>query len=371
MGLKALVVDDSTIFQKIISEVLRSIPGVGEVSVAGTGTDGLAMVASEGPDVVFLDLHLPDMDGMEVLVHIKNRHAGTRVVIVSGLSSEGADLTVKALSRGAQQFISKPSGAGFQESVTKLTAELEPVIKTVALQMRHGGVEIPSAPVTKPAPSIAVVPPVARPLPTSPVRTLRPFWVVGLAVSTGGPEALTRVIPRLSADFPLPVVIVQHMPPLFTESLAQSLDNKSQVSVSEGKAGDVLQPGHVYIAPGGKHMIVREVGGQPVIALNNEAPEQSVRPAADVLFRSLSKYPGGNSVLSVVMTGMGEDGLAGLKLLAAGGTYCLTQTEDTCVVYGMPRAVDLAGLANEQVELDSIAARLTALAARSRVRVRV
>lgn len=366
MGLKALVVDDSVIFQKIISEVLRGIPGVGEVSVAGTGTEGLAMVGSVKPDVVFLDLHLPDMDGMEVLVHIKNRYAGTRVVIVSGLSSEGAALTVKALSRGAQQFISKPSGAGFQESVTKLTSELEPVIKTVTLQMNLDNRVNTPQPLIRPR-----VAPTPQPAAPAPARGRQSYWVVGLAVSTGGPEALTHVIPRLPANFPLPVVMVQHMPPLFTQSLAQSLDKKSQVPVTEAQAGDVLQPGHVYIAPGGKHMVIREVGGRPVVALNEDPPEQSVRPAADVLFRSLSTYPGGNSVLSVVMTGMGEDGLAGLKLLNASGTYCLTQTEDTCVVYGMPRAVDNAGLSNEKVPLNKIAERMTTLASTSCAAIRV
>ncbi len=363
MGLKALVVDDSVIFQKIISEVLRAIPGVGEVSVAGTGNEGLALVAAQGPDVVFLDLHLPDLDGMEVLVRIKNRHPGTRVVIVSGLSSEGAELTVKALSRGAQQFVSKPSGAGFQESITKLRAELEPVIETVALQM---GLEAQQAS----RPAVPAAAPSPRPVaPQAPTRPLLPrastgprsFWVVGLAVSTGGPEALTHVIPRLPANFPLPIVMVQHMPPLFTESLAQSLDRKSQVKVTEGQAGDVLAPGHVYLAPGGKHMVVREVRGQAVLALNEEPPEQSVRPAADVLFRSLADYPAQRPVLSVVLTGMGEDGLAGLKLLKASGTYCLTQTEETCVVYGMPRAVAAAGLSDEQVALKGMAERMVAL----------
>ncbi len=375
MGLKALVIEDSLVFQKIMEKVLNSADGVDTVSVAGTGTEGLAMVASEKPDVVFLDLHLPDMDGMEILVHIKNRSKGTRVVIVSGLSSEGADLTVKALSRGAQQFISKPSAAGFQQSVDALRAELEPVITTVNLQM---GLADSTAGPRAPSPAVPGVspglprPPVtpAGPIASAPSRmaingAAKVYWVVGLATSTGGPEALTHVIPRLPANFPLPIVMVQHMPPLFTQSLAQSLDSKSLVTVQEGKAGDILLPGHVYIAPGGKHMVVKSVNGQPVLALTDDPPEQSVRPAADVLFRSLAAYPGPRGVLSVIMTGMGEDGLAGMKLLKASGAYCIAQNQETCVVYGMPRAVNEAGLADEHVPLNSISDRMTVLAAGS------
>lgn len=387
MGLKALVIEDSLVFQKIMGQVLKSVSGVDTVSVAANGTEGLALVASEKPDVVFLDLHLPDMDGMEVLVHIKNRAKETRVVVVSGLSSEGADLTVKALSRGAQHFISKPSAAGFQQSVDALRRELEPVIKTVSLQMglarttAGGGAKATAAVRTsalsslppKPVVPTKPVTPVGRAVPLSGAPVVkRPlahapssFWVVGLATSTGGPEALTHVIPRLPANFPLPIVLVQHMPPLFTQSLAQSLNNKSLVTVKEGQPGDILLPGHVYIAPGGKHMVVRSINNKPVLAMNEDPPEQSVRPAADVLFRSLADYPGRRAVLSVVMTGMGEDGLAGIKLLNVSGTYCLTQSEDTCVVYGMPRAVDAAELSNEQVSLNKIADRMVALTAGS------
>lgn len=369
MGLQALVIEDSMVFQKIISEVLSDLPGVQSVAVAGTGAEGLNMVRSGKPDVVFLDLHLPDMDGMDILDRIRREHAGTRVVVVSGIGREGAALTVKALSLGAQQFISKPEGAGFNQSVAALRAELEPVVNTVRLQIdlaaRHGSPAgkppVPAAaPVARPAPAPAVVRAPARP-------GLGSYWVVAVAVSTGGPAALARVIPLLPASFPLPVVIVQHMPPLFTRSLADSLDAKSQVKVHEGQAGDVLQPGHVYLAPGGRHMIVKEVGGQAVIGLNDDPPEQSVRPAADVLFRSLSVMNDRKSVLAVVMTGMGEDGLAGLRRLNRTGVHCLTQTAETCVVYGMPRAVDEAGLSHESVALDDLAARMSDLTATCRV----
>lgn len=195
----------------------------------------------------------------------------------------------------------------------------------------------------------------------------RPFWIVAIAVSTGGPAALQHVVPRLPADFPVPVVVVQHMPAMFTKSLAESLDSKSPLTVVEGRSGDILRTGHVYIAPGERHLEVLPRNRRAVISLNDKAPEQGVRPAADVLFRSLAAFPTSQPVLAVVMTGMGEDGLAGLRFLKERGCHCLTQTAETCVVYGMPRAVELAGLSDAQVPLDDIAPQLVALT-RSSVR---
>ncbi len=395
MGLKVLVVEDSMVFQKIIATVLRDMPDVADVKVAGTGKDALQVVADASPDLVFLDLHLPDMDGLAVLDELKSRGARARVVVVSGLSVEGADLTIQALSRGAQQFIRKPSGAGFQQSVTELKEELAPVIKSVNLSMRTGAAAprpFPAraaAPTPRPSPPVPRVPqpvpgprplagrpgqgvPPARTRPGMPVRsTVKDIWVTAIAVSTGGPQALGEVIPRLPASYPTPIVVVQHMPPMFTESLAKSLDAKSAVKVVEAKAGMELQAGTVYIAPGGKHMVVRQEGGLPRIFLNQDPPEQSVRPAADVLFRSLAQCKNGRGVLAVVLTGMGEDGLAGVRALKPTGCHCLTQTESTCVVYGMPRAVDLAGLSDESADLQDVADRMVRLTTQSGAGVRV
>lgn len=354
MGLRALVVEDSLVFQKIMAEVLRGLPGVEAVDVAGNGADGLAAAARQQPDVVFLDLHLPDMDGLAVLDRLKARWPRLRVVVVSGLSIEGADLTITALSRGAQQFVRKPSGSGFQQSVAMLKAELEPVVGTVRAQL--GG----------PAPAKVPARPAPAPVVPRPAAGVRPhaagFWVTAIAVSTGGPEALSRVIPRLPAGYPLPVVVVQHMPPMFTLSLARSLDAKSPLKVVEAAEGDVLRAGTVYIAPGGRHLTIAREGGQSVCRLNDDPPEQSVRPAADVLLRSLARIGGTQRVLAAVMTGMGEDGLAGVRQVKAAGGWCVTQGEASCVVYGMPRAVDAAGLSDESVALDDLAGRLSALA---------
>lgn len=357
MGLKVLVIEDSLVFQKIMSEVLRGMPGIDQVEVAGNGADGLAAARRQPPDAVFLDLHLPDIDGLELLERFKASSPRLPVVVVSGLSIEGADLTIAALSRGAQQFVAKPSGSGFAQSVTLLRAQLEPVLQTVRAQ---GGARPAPVPVPAKRPSPPMRPTVtARPAPGS-------FGVSAIAVSTGGPEALSRVIPRLPANYPLPLVIVQHMPPMFTLSLARSLDAKSALKVVEAADGDVLAAGTVHIAPGGRHLAVVRDAGRLVCRLNDDPPEQSVRPAADVLFRSLARLGSASPVLAAVLTGMGEDGLAGVRMVKAAGGWCLTQTEATCVVYGMPRAVDAAGLSDESVALDDIAARLAALAGAGR-----
>ena len=377
MDLKVLVIEDSLVFQKIISTVLKDIDGVDEVAVAGTGQEGLDLIARGKPDVVFLDLHLPDMDGMDILDELKKRGQKQRVVVVSGLSVEGADLTIKALSKGAQQFVRKPSGAGFQASVAELRSELEPIIKTVSLQVK-GSAARASVPATAPK-AVGSALPAAPKQPSSTEKTpgvstsvrtaprlggafpaaapAEGIWVTAIAVSTGGPQALTHIIPKL--------------PPLFTDSLAKSLDAKSKVKVVEAQAGMVLEAGTVYIAPGGQHLVIKKVDAKPVAALNEDPPEQSVRPAADVLFRSLAHYQSLQAVLSVVLTGMGEDGLVGVRALKLTGCHCLTQAEDTCVVYGMPRAVDAAGLSDEQLPLDALADRMVQLVSRSRTRVGV
>lgn len=373
MGLKALVIEDSLVFQKIMSAVLEDLGGVDEIRVAGLGQDGLSIAETFRPDVIFLDLHLPDLDGMDVLDELKKNDRAQRVVVVSGMSSEGADLTIQALSKGAQQFVRKPSGGGFQASVDLLRDELKPVLKTVAMQV--GNVQKAKPAEVKPAAPVAA--PAVAPEAPSPKPSRSPMfgslvgpppegvWITAIAVSTGGPQSLQQIIPRLPANYPVPVVLVQHMPPLFTDSLAQSLDRKSQVRVVEAQASMVLQPGTVYIAPGGKHLVINQVDGQLVTALNEAPPEQSVRPAADVLFRSLSQISKSQAVLAVVLTGMGEDGLAGVRALKKGNCRCLTQSEETCVVYGMPRAVDKAGLSDESVNLEDMADRMARMVSTS------
>ncbi|HRX51935.1 MAG TPA: chemotaxis-specific protein-glutamate methyltransferase CheB [Candidatus Krumholzibacteria bacterium] len=352
MGIRALVIEDSIIFQRVMDSTLKGMRGIDGVSVAGTGREGLAAVDAGGVDVVFLDLNLPDMNGLAVLAELNRRPRRPEVIVVSaaGGSTTDVDLTVKALQSGALEFIRKPSSGGYLESVRMLREDLERAVKLMG---------------TRRAFQAGVRPAIATPAVRPPQAATRPggdsFWITAVAVSTGGPEALGKVVPDLPADYPVPVVVVQHMPPVFTRSLAASLDARSALTVVEAAEGMKLRAGTVYIAPGGRHMTVRREGGLDVVRLNDEAPECNVRPAADVLFRSLARIGDRASVLAVVMTGMGEDGKAGLTELKRGRCVCLSQSRESCVVYGMPRSVDEAGLADESVDLGRIARRLAEL----------
>jgi len=207
-----------------------------------------------------------------------------------------------------------------------------------------------------PPPPPAAEPPVpSRPVLPSPKR----IALVAIGSSTGGPEALTKVLPLLPGDFPLPILIVQHMPPLFTASLAANLNKRSALTIKEAEDGEPIEVGKVYIAPGGRHMVMRppQDGGPATIGLNDAPPVKSCRPSVDVLFRSIAAVQGGN-VLAVVLTGMGDDGSDGVAALKRKGCYCITQSEKTCVVYGMPRAVDEMNNSDEQVDIENVAARI-------------
>lgn len=349
MAFRALVIEDSFVFQKVMGEVLGDIDGIGEVEVVGTGAEGMARIDRGDVDVVFLDMILPDMQGIEILKQLRGRPTAPQVIVVSSAGGAGTDLTVRALQYGALAFVCKPTGAGFAKSVDILVKELDIAVKALAARSLVRPVSKPAAPrPTAPRTPAAVAP-------------AGGFWITAMAVSTGGPEALAKVVPELPANYPTPIVVVQHMPPLFTKSLADSLDSKSKVRVVEAAEGMALESGVVYIAPGGRHMTVRRESGRSIVRLNDDPPECNVRPAANVLFRSLAEISDKRSVLAVVMTGMGNDGTAGVRELARSGCLCLTQTEDTCVVYGMPRAVDEAGLSNLNEPLTNIAARMAEL----------
>ncbi len=360
MGFRALVIEDSIVFQQVMGEVLAGIDGIDHVDVVGRGREGLEAIDRGTFDVVFLDMNLPDMNGLEILESLKGRPRTPQVIVVSSAGGAGTDMTVKALQLGALEVVCKPAGAGFAASVTILSEDLGKAVKALAARR-----------MTPLSPAAAPARPAAPPAKANTVLTPPGgFWITALAVSTGGPESLARVIPNLPGDYPTPIVMVQHMPPLFTASLAKSLDSKSALTVVEAEEGMEILPRHVYIAPGGKHMFVRRESGRSIARLNEDPPECNVRPAADVLFRSLSIIPEKGNVLAVVMTGMGCDGLDGVRTLKTGRCHCLSQTEDTCVVYGMPRAVDEAGLSDEQVALDDIAGRMAELNAFSMARMR-
>ncbi len=362
--LRALVVDDTILYRRILTDALE---GLGDVHVTGTAPQGqlaLARLEQDPVDLVLLDVEMPEMDGLEALKRIRARFPDISVVMVSGSNSLAANATIQALEQGALDFIRKPEGTDPEANRTELREALRPLVRHVRTRRNLRGVPTPPR-ATAPTPAPRTPAP-APPPPRPKVRPLQgPIEVVGIGISTGGPNALGELVPALPPDLPVPLLLVQHMPPGFTASLAEHLDKRSAIHVKEAQDGETLKPGWLYIAPGGQHMVVRSrtsEEGEKVrfIGLNQNPPEHSCRPSVDVLFRSLAtQYEG--PVLSVVMTGMGSDGCEGVRTLKRRGCHSLTQSEDSCVIYGMPMAVDEAGLSDEKVHLSRLAARITHL----------
>lgn len=360
--IRVLVVDDSVVMRKILSEVLRDDPEIEVIGTASNGVTALQRMAQLAPDVVTLDIEMPEMDGISTLREIKKNFPRTRVIMCSTLTERGASITMEALSSGADDYIAKRSGGGAEHVLETFQSQLRPKIKQFARRTTW-----PSAPV-RPI-SFSEKQPATVPLASdakvgswafnqqrvvSMPKAIRPKpKVVAIGVSTGGPNALAEVIPMLPADFPLPIVIVQHMPPMFTRLLAERLQAQSKVKVVEGAEGMEVTPGRVYIAPGDHHMCVARRGPQVVLRLNQEPLENSCRPAVDVLFRSVADVYGG-AVVSVILTGMGQDGLRGVEQLRQLGSYVIAQDEASSVVWGMPGFVVRAGLADAVCDLKAI-----------------
>jgi two-component system chemotaxis response regulator CheB len=358
MALKTLVVDDTITYRKILSDVLKDIPDVEIVETAASGAIALKKIAQDPAHLVLLDVFMPDMDGVETLKRIKKEFPGVAVVMVSGATTRSADITIEALSLGAVDFIRKPDSPDAAANSAQLKRDIQSVIRLIALRQlasaagaptRGSAGTLPRAVVERQAPRPPK--PVSLPLPHS-------FAICAIGVSTGGPEALSKLVPAFSGTLSVPILCVQHMPPLFTKSLADSLSKKSKLKIVEASDGEPVLPGVMYIAPGGRHMVVRNTGGQVVIGLNDEPPENSCRPSVDVLFRSVAAIYGEQGVLAVVLTGMGSDGCKGVRSLKRKSCYCITQTEQSCVVYGMPRAVEEAGLSDKSIPLEEIPAEI-------------
>lgn len=348
--LRVMVVDDSSLYRKILARVVAR-SGLGEIAAeAGGGEEALALLdGGLAVDVMLLDVQMGGIDGFEVLKRMQARGHTVPVILVSAVSERAADIAVRAVAQGAFDFVAKPRGPSAEADLKQHVVSL-----LQALQARSAGRNEPRMQVRSQLP--------ARPALAS-VPQVRPgvFTVLAIGSSTGGPGALMNVIPALPADFPIPVLIVQHMPPGFTASLAQQLDRVSRLRVVEATDGARIEAGTVLLAPGGRHMKVADRGR--VVSLVDSPPLHGVRPSVDILFRSLSSS-GGGPALSVILTGMGRDGCDGVAAVRRARGYCLAQDEASCVVYGMPRAVAEAGQADDVVTLDNMAAKIIALARR-------
>jgi two-component system, chemotaxis family, protein-glutamate methylesterase/glutaminase len=368
--LKVLIVDDTVVYRQILTRVLSGFDGIEVTGAAPNGRIALNKVELNPPDLVLLDAFMPEMDGLETLKVLKDRFPAVDVVMLSGMDHETAGLTVRALEAGALDFIPKPRTGGSAESMAELRAilgRLVPIVRNhkYIREVRRLSRETPGRRSVSPdlAPQPESIPLAVR---TKPAPSGGPPNVVAIGVSTGGPNALQEIIPRLAADFPVPILAVQHMPPMFTATLAARLDSISSLRVKEGADGEIPKPGVMYIAPGGRHMVARRAAdGTAVLGLTDAPPVNSCRPSVDVLLRSAGMTYGGR-VLTVILTGMGSDGLAGATALSRQGAHVIVQDRDTSVVWGMPGAVAQAGRANEILPLGRIADRISRLVSRSR-----
>ncbi|HKX27434.1 MAG TPA: chemotaxis response regulator protein-glutamate methylesterase [Blastocatellia bacterium] len=349
--IRILVIDDAVMIRRIISDVLSKDPMLEVVGTAANGKIGLAKLAQLRPDVIIMDVDMPELDGLHTLRMLRKTHPSLPVIMFSTLTEHGAAALMEALALGASDYVTKPSAAGSLPIAAKrVEDELVPKIKALCSSLL-----VPANPaLTRGRLSGAAIPP-ASPKPRSAVRhQFRRIEVLAIGVSTGGPNALADLIPALPADFPVPILIVQHMPPIFTRLLAERLEAKSSFRVREGATGEVVMPGQVWIAPGGYHMVVEREGGRIRLRTHQDPPENSCRPAVDVLFRSVVKVYGAGT-LALVLTGMGQDGLRSCGAIREAGGQILAQDEPTSVVWGMPGFVAQAGLADRVLPLNQLA----------------
>jgi two-component system, chemotaxis family, protein-glutamate methylesterase/glutaminase len=334
---RVLVVDDSAVVRKLLSEALASSSEVQVIGTAPNGSIALLKIPQLQPDLVTLDIEMPGMDGIQTLTLIRKLYPKLPVIMFSTLTERGAAITLEALSLGASDYMTKPTNSeSLADAMEQVRRELIAKIVSLARRSQSG--------LTPPP----IMPSLAKKKPAH-----QRVEILAIGSSTGGPNALAEFIPSLPEDFPVPVVIVQHMPPLFTRLLADRLNSRSKLEVHEAEAGITLTPGNVWIARGDYHLMLARKGAGVTLNLNQEPPENSCRPAVDVLFRSAVQAYGG-SVLGVVMTGMGSDGARGAAQIAEAGGQIVVQDEASSVVWGMPGAVVSAGLADKICPLAEI-----------------
>jgi len=334
--LRVLIVDDSVVMRRMLSDMVQSDPALEVAGIAHHGLIALAKIPQLSPDLVTLDLDMPEMDGLETLKRIRVEFPNLPVLIVSALTEQGTKSTLDALSMGASDYVTKPSSISPNSSnAAEVREELIRKIKTIGAAHISRNAGRP-----KPAPS------------EDGARSRLEVVVVG--VSTGGPNALMQILPEIPKTFPVPIVVVQHMPPMFTKFLAERLAKICQLHVKEAGQAEKVEPGTILIAPGDYHLEMHRVDRGVVTRLNQGPLENSCRPAVDPTFRSaVESY--GSRVLGVIMTGMGHDGLQGARCIYDGGGQIIAQDEKTSIVWGMPRFVVEEGLPDEVLPLEKIA----------------
>lgn len=346
--IRVLVVDDAVVVRRMITEVLSRDPQIEVVGVAANGKIALQKIPQVNPDLITLDVEMPEMDGIQTLRELRKTYPRLPVIMFSTLTERGAATTLEALSLGASDYVAKPANVGgINEGIRRLETDLIPKIKAHCREIRR---DLGAGEHTL---FISRLKPAVLPSRTGGAR----IDIVSIGTSTGGPNALAEVMTRFPQGFPLPIVVVQHMPPIFTALLAERLTAHSNIRFAEGREGEKLEPGRGYIAPGGKHMTVRRQAEGVFVHLNEDPPENSCRPAVDVLFRSVAAAYGA-ATLAVILTGMGQDGMRGCQLIREQHGQVISQDEQSSVVWGMPGAVVHAGLADKILPLDQVGAEI-------------
>ncbi len=359
--LRVLIADDSSVTRRIVSETLNLEADMEVVGAAQDGAEAFAIFKTQKPDIILLDVDMPSINGIEALKLVRSVNATIPVIMFSTLTVRGGEATLDALAAGATDYVAKPSGVGhLDQAMDYLRKEVVPKIRLWGKRYK-GRTDQASAPKLPTTPRTAaplrglanITIGAVKPVSPAPRRRAGPINVLAIGSSTGGPNALADLIGQLPGDLGVPILIVQHMPPVFTQLLAERLDRGSRLTVKEGFDGAVVRANEVWIAPGDFHMLVSREGTETVLRTNKAAAENSCRPAVDVLFRSVAEVYGGSS-LAVVLTGMGRDGTVGCQALSKVGAGILVQDEASSVVWGMPRSVAEAGIADAVLSLKDL-----------------
>lgn len=385
-----MLVDDSAVIRKVVANVLREVPGLEVVGTATNGQEALDRIGVLHPHVVVLDVEMPVLDGLATLRQLRPKWPSLPVIMFSTLTSRAAAATLDALSNGANDYAAKPTTLGsVDQAIEAVRHDLVPLVRDwgaigkrreptrrLRLAGPTGLANAPAktAPATLRPGAAPAAPTLGRPTAglaagagtpaqmvkaTAPTRMPRgrtaPIAAVVIGSSAGGPNALAELIPQFPADFPVPMLLTQHMPETFTALLAARLNERSRLTVLEAAPGTEIKPGHLYIAKGGTHLVMTRNAGRVVLDFDGGPPENFCRPAVDVMFRSAARL-WGPALLGLVLTGMGRDGVDGARHIVDKGGSVLTQDEDSCLVWGMPGAVVEAGLSSEEIPLNRIAA---------------
>lgn len=365
--LRVLIVDDTIFYRKIIGDILSELPYMEIVGTANNGKIAMSRIRRLKPDLITLDIEMPEMNGLQVLEQIRLQAPDVEAIVLSSLTHEGGEMTIKALELGAFDFIPKPDAGTLAANKLSIKELLVPMLNAFTKRREIKNI-LKGRPRLKPVePAKELQSPYKRRIDSENSGNLAQRMrristsrihrseIVAIGISTGGPNALSKIMPEFPPDINVPILIVQHMPPIFTKSLANSLNSKSPIEVKEAKDGENLMANIVYIAPGGKQMKIVAPKGMKkrVIRITDDPPENSCRPSVDYLFKSIA-YHFLSRATGVIMTGMGSDGTLGVKLMKRNGAYIIAQDESTCTVFGMPKEPIELGIVDVIAPLETI-----------------